>query len=127
MTLEKWVLLGRRWCPRWAWVPGTAPVLERVVFLAPFFVADGARREITLRLEEEGAGFAFRVLSRAEDGAEQEHARGRVLAGAEPAERVDVAAIRDALTPVELVDDALRAGDGTVRLGPRWTGALRRV
>jgi phthiocerol/phenolphthiocerol synthesis type-I polyketide synthase E len=108
-------------------VPGTAPVLERVVFLAPFFVADGARREITLRLEEEGAGFAFRVLSRAGDGAEQEHARGRVLAGAEPAERVDVAAIRDALAPVELVDDALRAGDGTVRLGPRWTGALRRV
>jgi phthiocerol/phenolphthiocerol synthesis type-I polyketide synthase E len=108
-------------------VPGAVPVLERVVFLAPFFVADGARREITLRLDGEGDGFAFRVLSRAEDGAEQEHARGRVRPGAEPAEQVDVEAMRDALFPVALADEAQRAGDGTVRFGPRWTGALRGV
>ena len=108
-------------------VPGTVPVLERVVFLAPFFVADGATREITLRLDGEGDGFAFRVVSRAAEGTELEHARGRVRPGTDPAEHVDVEAIRDALNPVAIADEAARAGDGTVRFGPRWTGALRGV
>jgi acyl transferase domain-containing protein len=107
--------------------PGAVPVLEQVVFLAPFFVADGGACELTLRLEEEGDGFAFRVLSRGEQG-EQEHARGRVRAGeAAEAETVDVEAMRAALAPFALPDEAARAADGAVRFGPRWTGALRAV
>ncbi|HEX6911178.1 MAG TPA: SDR family NAD(P)-dependent oxidoreductase, partial [Longimicrobium sp.] len=106
-------------------VPGATPVLERVVFLAPFFVADGGTREITLRMDEEGDGFGFRVLSRGEDGAEQEHAIGHARAGTDAPERLDVAAMRDALPALELAPESERAGDGTMRFGPRWTGALR--
>ena len=106
-------------------VPGATPVLERVVFLAPFFVPDGETREITVRMDAEGDGFGFRVLSHGEGGAEQDHAIGRVRAGTDAPEWVDVTALRGALPAVELAPESERAGDGTMGFGPRWTGALR--
>lgn len=111
---------------------GLAPLaLEQLVFLQPLALAPapGARRVAQVVLDDAAgdgeSGWRARVLSRAEDGAWETHAEGRLrrAAGTAPAP-LDLDALRAALpegVPWSQADDAARG----LALGARWSGCVQ--
>jgi acyl transferase domain-containing protein/NADPH:quinone reductase-like Zn-dependent oxidoreductase/thioesterase domain-containing protein len=102
-----------------------APAVEiaRVVFQAPFAVADGQTRELTLTLHPAGAGWDFAITS---NSGGVTHVTGHVAPSpAAPPRRIDVAALAAACNErAEVLDGFLK--QSFMDFGPRW-GNVRQI